>query len=134
MTFTENKYKKELFLKLLLRLTILLNVFTFVGNGIYAKSNNQIVKTEIAFKLNSKKTNQSVCISEKKLFTAQKTKFNYFYSTCWTDTLFSFEKLIKERLDKNQKFYFLTYKSDLFYTIKTISENSDNKYFISIIG
>jgi hypothetical protein len=134
MTFSENTYKKESLFKLLFRLIILLNIFTFVGNGsIYAKTFNLRIDTEIVFKLNSKVTKEVALFKNKLSLTAKKQSC-YFSSICWKTTLLAYEKLIKESLDNRHNSYFSNYKSQFFSIIKNISQNSDEYSFISISG
>lgn len=134
MTFLKTKYRNDILSKWLLRITILLSVFTFAGNSGYSKSlyksNSQ---TEIVCKLYSKTTKRTASFRNK-LSTRQNKNLNIFSNNCWTISLMIYERQTKVRLDNIYKFCFLSYKADLFFIIKTIHQNSDENNFISING
>lgn len=134
MTFLETKYRKEISSKWLLRITILLSVFTFAGNSGYSKSlNKSNVQTEIVCKLYLKTTKRTVSFRNK-LPTKQTENLNFIFNNCWTLPLITYERQTKVRFENINKLHFLSYKAGLFLTIKTIHQNSDGDNFISIKG
>jgi len=134
MTFLEKKYRKDILSKWLLRITILLSVFTFTGNSGYSKSlNKSNAQTEIVCTLYSKTTKRTVSFRNK-LSTKQTENLNFISSNCWTIPLITYDRQTKVRFDNIYKLCFLSYRADLFFIIKAIHQNSDEDNFISIKG
>lgn len=132
MTFLETIYRKDILSKWLLRVTILLSVFTFAGNSGSSKSLYQPnAQTEIVCTLYSKTTKTTTSFKNT-LSIKPKENFDYFLNSCWTISLLAYERQIKVRFDNTSKLHFLNYKADFFLIIKTIPQNSGEDNFISI--
>ena len=134
MTFLQTTYRKDILSKWLLRITILLSVFTFAGNSGYSKSlNKNNAQTEIVCKLYSKEIKRTVGFNNKLNIKHAENSSNIF-NNCWTISLMAYQRQTKVRFDNIHKLGFLNYKTDLFFIIKTIHQNSDEDNFISIKG
>ena len=134
MTFLETKYRKDILSKWLLRITILLSVFTFAGNSGYSNSlNKNNAQTEIVCKLYSKTTKRTVAFSNKSS-NKEAEDLSIIFNNCWTISLMAYERQTKVKFGNIYKLCFLSYKADLFFIIKAIHQNSDEDIFISIKG
>ena len=134
MTFLETKYGKDVLSIWLIKITILLSVFTFAGNSGYSKFlNKSNAQTEIVYTLYSKTTKRTVSFRNS-LLTKETKNLNFISNNCWTIPLITYQSQTKVRFDNIYKLCFLSYRADLFFIIKAIHQNSDEDIFISIKG
>ena len=134
MTNARYTYHKDKLTKWLLTVTLFFSIFTFSGYvGNSQSRQQQATQTELVISNNHKTCKRTISYKKAFVLNGFSEPFNCLYKN-WTNTLFTYNILIKVNLDTISRQFYSHNPTDRFLQKKTIPQSSDEDIFVTFIG